>query len=128
MIVKTKNELIGGQGDTTLTGGKARTLRFLLREDGVGFTLSDITIEPGSDKVMWYKNHIEANYVIEGEGTVEDLASGEVHHLRPGTIYVLDKHDRHRFRSATRMRMICVFTPALVGGETHDEDGAYPLL
>jgi len=25
------------------------------------------------------------------------------------------------------MRLICVFTPTLVGGEVHDEDGAYPL-
>ena len=124
MIVKTIDDVIGGKGDTTLTGGKARTLRFLLREDGVGFTLSDITVEPGSDKVMWYKNHIEANYVNEGEGTVEDLASGEVHPLRPGTIYVLDKHDRHRFRAATRLRRIGGFTPARGGGETHDEDGA----
>ena len=126
MLVKTIDEVKGGIGDTALSGGHARTLRFLLREDGVGFTVSDITVEPGSDKVLWYKNHIEANYVIEGEGTVEDLATGAVHELRPGTMYVLDKHDRHRFRSKTQVRMICVFTPALVGGEVHDEDGSYP--
>jgi L-ectoine synthase len=26
------------------------------------------------------------------------------------------------------MRLICVFNPALVGDEVHDEDGSYPLL
>ncbi|MCA9019130.1 MAG: ectoine synthase, partial [Planctomycetaceae bacterium] len=26
------------------------------------------------------------------------------------------------------MRMVCVFNPPLVGPETHDEDGVYPLL
>jgi L-ectoine synthase len=127
MFVKTADDVRGGRGDTVLTGGKARVLRYLLREDGVGFTVSDIRIEAGSDMVLWYKNHIEANYVLEGEGSVEDLETGAVYELAPGTMYVLDKHDRHRFRSKTRMRMICVFTPALVGGETHDEDGSYPL-
>ncbi len=128
MIVKTIDDVKGSKGDTTLSGGKARTLRFLLRDDGVGFTVSDITVERGSDKVLWYKNHIEANYVIEGEGTLEDLTTGKLYNLKPGTMYVLDKHDRHRLRTTTRMRLICVFTPALVGGETHDEEGSYPLL
>ncbi len=127
MFVKTADDVRGGRGDIVLTGGKARVLRYLLREDGVGFTVSDIRIEAGSDMVLWYKNHIEANYVLEGEGSVENLETGAVYELAPGTMYVLDKHDRHRFRSKTRMRMICVFTPALVGGETHDEDGSYPL-
>ena len=128
MIVKTAKDIEGGKGDTSLGGGDARTLRYLLRDDGVGFTVSDIRIEAGSEAVLHYKNHIEANLVIEGEGTVEDMATGEVHQLAPGTIYVLDRHDRHRARATTAMRLICVFTPPLVGGEVHDEDGSYALL
>ena len=128
MIVKTRDDVAGGKGDTTLSGGLARTLRYLLREDGVGFTVSDIRVEAGGEKMLWYKNHVEANLVIEGEGTVEDMATGEVHELRPGTMYVLDKHDRHCIRTKTKMRLICVFTPPLVGGEVHDEDGSYALL
>ena len=128
MIVKTREDIEGGKGDTTLSGGNARTLRYLLRDDGVGFTVSDITVGAGGNKILHYKNHIEANLVIEGEGTVEDMATGEVHQLKPGTLYVLDKHDRHRLNATTPMRLICVFTPALAGGEVHDEDGSYPLL
>lgn len=128
MIVKTREDVEGGPGDTTLSGGNARTLRYLLRDDGVGITVSDITVGAGGNKILHYKNHMEANLVIEGEGTVEDMATGEVHQLKPGTIYVLDKHDRHRLNATTTMRLICVFTPALVGGEVHDEDGSYPLL
>ncbi len=128
MIVKTRADVEGGNGDTTLSGGNARTLRYLLRDDGVGFTVSDIRIKAGSEAVLHYKNHIEANLVIEGEGTVEDMATGEVHPLEPGVIYVLDQHDRHRARARTAMRLICVFTPPLVGGEVHDEDGSYPTL
>ncbi len=128
MIVKTRADIEGGKGDTTLSGGNARTLRYLLRDDGVGITVSDITVGAGGNKVLHYKNHMEANLVIEGEGTVEDMTTGTVYDLAPGTIYVLDKHDRHCIRSKTPMRLICVFTPPLVGGEVHDEDGAYPLL
>jgi L-ectoine synthase len=40
----------------------------------------------------------------------------------------LDKHDRHELEAITDMRLVCVFTPALLGPETHDEDGSYPVL
>lgn len=128
MIVKTEQDVEGDKGETILAGGDARVLRYLLREDGVGFTVSDIRVKAGSTAALHYKNHIESNLVIEGEGTVEDMATGEIHDLVPGTIYVLDKHDKHRVNATTAMRVICVFTPPLVGGEVHDEDGAYPLL
>lgn len=43
-------------------------------------------------------------------------------------MYTLDQHDRHELHANTDMRIVCVFTPALVGRETHDEDGSYPIL
>jgi L-ectoine synthase len=43
-------------------------------------------------------------------------------------MYTLDKHDRHRLKAKTALRIICVFTPALVGTEIHDKDGSYPIL
>jgi L-ectoine synthase len=126
MIVKTYEDLEGTRNETVLGGGRAVTRRFLLEEDGIGITVSDIRIKPGEGAQLWYKNHIEANYVIEGEGTLTELDTGKTHELRPGVMYCLDKHDRHRIVTKTPMRMICVFTPALAGGEVHDEDGAYP--
>jgi hypothetical protein len=30
-------------------------------------------------------------------------------------------------RAFTRMKLVCVFAPALTGGETHDADGSYIL-
>ena len=128
MIVKKIDDLKDTKNETVLVGGQAVTRRFLLREDDVGFTVSEITVDAGQVADLWYKNHIEANYVIEGEGTLTDKASGEVHELRPGVLYCLDKHDRHRVVAKTRMRVVCIFTPALVGGESHDEDGSYPIL
>ena len=77
---------------------------------------------------MEYKHHIEANLVIAGTGCVVDIESGQEHALSAGTMYTLDKHDRHELRATTDMTLVCVFTPALKGPETHDEDGSYPLL
>ena len=126
MIVKTYDGLAGTKGETVLGDGRAVTRRFLLAEDGVGITFSDIRIKPGEGRQLWYKNHTETNYVIEGEGVLEDLGTGKRYDLKPGTLYVVGKNDRHRIISKTPMRMVCVFTPPLVGGETHDKDGAYP--
>ena len=123
MIVKSINELIDTPRD--VRGPVWASRRFLLAEDGVGFTVTETTVEAGAEQLLWYKHHVEANYVIEGEGEVENLESGEVFALGPGSIYVLDQHERHCLRSHSRMRLVCVFTPALSGRETHDKDGAY---
>jgi len=42
-------------------------------------------------------------------------------------MYVLDRHDAHIIRARTDLRLLCVFTPALAGSETHDKDGSYTL-
>jgi len=87
--------------------------------------MTETVTKAGTEQVLWYKHHIEANYVIEGEGEVENIATGEVFPLNPGTVYVLDRHEKHRLKSFTSLRLVCVFSPALTGSETHDEDGAY---
>lgn len=101
--------------------------RLLLRRDGVGFSLHDTTIKPGTETEMWYKNHVEAVYCIEGEGELEDVAKGTVHPITPGTLYVLDGHEKHKLRSESGLRVICVFNPPCTGTEVHDADGAYSL-
>ena len=123
MIVRALNDLIDTQRD--MRGEFWASRRFLLAEDGVGFTLTETTMAAGSEHVMWYKHHIEANYIVAGEGEVENMASGEVFALAPGSVYLLDQHERHRLKAFTELRLVCVFTPALVGRETHDADGVY---
>ena len=127
MIVRTVEDL-KTQGSHREKPGVWSSARYLLRRDGMGFTVTHTTIAAGSSQTMQYKNHVEANLVIEGEGELTDLATGAVHRLTPGTMYALDRHDRHRIDARTGMRIVCVFAPALVGPETHDEDGSYPIL
>ena len=127
MIVRTVEDL-KTHGSYREKPGVWSSARYLLRRDRMGFTLTHTTIAAGSSQTMQYKNHVEGNLVIEGEGELTDLDTGTVHRLRPGTMYALDKHDRHRIDAVTDMRLVCVFAPALVGPETHDEDGSYPVL
>ena len=127
MIVRTLEDL-EAQGSYREKPGVWSSARYLLRRDGMGFTLTSTTIAAGSSQTMEYKHHLEGNLVIEGEGDLTDLATGRVHRLKPGAMYALDRHDRHRIDAITDMRLVCVFSPALVGPETHDADGSYPIL
>jgi len=77
---------------------------------------------------MEYKNHVEANMIISGTAILTNESSGETFTLEAGSTYTLDKHDRHTLQAKTDLTIVCVFTPALTGKETHDADGSYPLL
>ena len=127
MIVRSLEDL-KAQGRFRERPGAWSSARYLLRDDGVGFTLTQTTVAAGSRQVMQYKNHIEANLIIEGEAILTDCATGETYHLSPGAMYTLDQHDRHELQALSDLRIVCVFTPALAGQETHDEDGSYPIL
>ena len=126
MIVRTLDDIVGTERDVQADTWSSR--RLSLADDGMGFSMHDTIIKAGTETRMWYKNHLEAVYCIEGDGTLEDVATGEIHEISAGTIYLLDQHDRHVVRARTQMRMVCAFNPPVTGQETHDEDGAYPLL
>jgi L-ectoine synthase len=101
--------------------------RLLLKGDNIGFSFHITTIYAGTETPIWYQNHLESVYCMEGVGEVETVDDGTIHHIKPGTIYILDKHDRHLLRATTQMKLACVFNPPLHGTEVHDENGAYPL-
>ncbi|MBP1888336.1 ectoine synthase [Sinorhizobium mexicanum] len=125
MIIRTIDE--AKQSDRRVTAENWESIRLLLSEDKVGFSFHITTMYPNTETRIWYKNHFEAVFCIEGDGEIETLADGKIYPIRPGTIYILDEHDRHLLRANTQMRNVCVFVPALHGNETHDADGSYPL-
>jgi len=125
MIVRSLKSIIDTPAH--VKGETFESRRILLAADNLGYSLHDTICKLGSTQLLHYKNHIETNYVIEGEGEVENVATGEVFPLSPGTVYVLDRHEAHILRvTKGDMRIICVFTPALSGQETHDATGSYP--
>lgn len=126
MIVKQLEDILGTEDH--VKGETWESRRFLLQKDGMGFSFHDTIMKAGTVTSMWYKNHQEAVYCIEGEGEIEDLTTGKVYPIKPGTIYALDGHEKHQVRVKKDLRFMCVFNPPCTGRETHDEDGAYPLL
>ena len=111
-----------------VTSATSESTRLLLAEDGMGFSLNVTVIKSGVEVSMRYQHHLEAVYCVAGQGSIEDQASGTVHPIQPGTIYALDKHDAHVLRAETTLELVCVFNLALVGTETRDSTGGYPLL
>ena len=126
MIIRRLEHILGSDDDVHAATWSSR--RLLLKRDGMGFSMHDTVIQPGTETRMWYKHHLEAVYCIEGEGEIEDLESGAVHPITPGTLYALDGHERHALRATRQLRLICVFNPPVTGREVHDADGAYPLV
>ncbi|MFQ5879070.1 MAG: ectoine synthase [Dehalococcoidia bacterium] len=126
MIVRSLQQLQGTERDVRAPTFASR--RFLLSRDGMGFSLHDTIIMAGTETHMWYRNHLEAVYCIEGEGEVEVVDEGKVYQILPGTMYALDGHEKHYLRARSDMRLVCVFNPPCTGQEVHDEEGVYPLL
>ncbi len=124
MIVRTLQE--AEAGPRRITAKNWESTRLSLRDDGMGFSFHITTIYAGTETPIWYRNHLETVYCISGEGEVETVDDGKVYPISPGTVYMLNKHDRHLLRANTEMQMACVFNPPLHGTETHDENGVYP--
>ncbi|MGV9712326.1 ectoine synthase [Gordonia sp. NPDC003424] len=128
MIVRTTAEITGTERDVADPLGNWRSKRIVLGGDQVGFSFHETTIHAGSVNNFHYANHIEAVWLVEGEGTLTDRETGETYPLAPGTMYLLNGHERHTVQADTQMRMLCVFNPPVVGTEVHDENGVYPLV
>jgi len=127
MIVRRLEE--AERSDRRVVSENWESTRLLLKGDKMGFSFHVTTIYPGTETHIWYKNHQESVYCIEGEGEVEtlDQNGGKIYPIKPGTIYVLDQNDRHLLRAKTELKLACVFNPPLNGKEVHDENGIYPL-
>ncbi len=125
------------RSDRRVVAENWESVRLLLKGDCMGFSFHITTIYPGTETHIWYKNHLESVYCIEGEGEVEVLDGtddggvadavriGEpggveqacvIYRIAPGTIYVLDKNDRH-ILSETQEADGYLIT----NGEIHDE-------
>ena len=125
MIVRTLAEAERGERRVLSKGWEST--RLLLKNDAMGFSFHITTIYAGAELTMHYQHHLESVYCISGEGQIEDLGEGRIHPITPGTLYALDKHDKHILRATTEMKMACVFNPPLLGQEVHNAQGAYEL-
>jgi len=100
MIVRSLDNLINTDRDISWGAGKSR--RYLLEKDGLGYSVMETIVDAGSESILEYKNHLESCYCIY-----------------PGVLYTLNKHDKHILAGTTRMKLLSIFLPALVGPESH---------
>jgi L-ectoine synthase len=126
VIVRTLEEITDTERDVKTEHWRSK--RIVLAGDGVGFSLHETVLEAGSINDFWYAHHIEAVWVIDGEGELYDKDNDVTYQLRPGSVYVLSGNEHHQLRPRTEMRTVCVFNPPVTGGEVHDENGVYPLI
>jgi len=124
MIVRTLGDI--RKTDRNVRSDGWASARLLLKDDGMGFSFHVTTMFAGTELQMHYQHHLEAVFVLKGTGTIEDLATGEIHRLEPGVLYALNEHDRHIVRPETDILTACAFNPPVTGREVHDETGAYP--
>ena len=118
MFVRRLSDVVGTERDVDWGSGQSR--RLLIEKDNMGFAFLDTIVNAGTDVLLQYRHHLESVYCIEGEGEIIDQVKDESHTIVPGTLYVLDKHDLHRLRAFTTLRLICVFCPPIEGTERHD--------
>ena len=126
MLVTNLNDLNDTERDIQSENWRSR--RMVLAREGVGFSFHDTVIYAGTTSTFHYANHIEAVYCVQGEGTLTNEVTGEVHEIKDGTMYLLDGHEKHTVRATTELRMACVFNPPVTGRETHDGNGIYQLV
>ncbi|MGW5879061.1 ectoine synthase [Nocardiopsis terrae] len=107
----------------TVEWGNGLSRRFLLERDGMGYSVTDTTVRAGTKSRLEYRSHLEACYCIEGSGEVVSI-SGDSYPITPGRLYALDQHEAHYLIASpgADLRLVCVFSPALVGDERHDLD------
>ena len=127
MIVRTLEQARNIERRVRAENGNWESVRLSLKDDNMGFSFHITTIFAGTETHIWYQNHLETVYCISGEGEVETVADGKIHPIKPGTVYILDKHDEHYLRAKTDIEFACVFNPPLHGKEVHDENGVYAL-
>jgi L-ectoine synthase len=126
MIVRSLLEVEDTERDIRTPNWRSK--RLVLAKEQVGFSMHETILDAGSVNDFWYAHHVEAVFVVEGEGELLDKETGITYQLTPGSLYLLDGHEHHQLRPKTEMRTVCVFNPPVTGREVHDENGVYPLL
>ena len=84
MIVRTFQEISGTDRDIETENWRSR--RIVLANDKVGFSLHETILKAGSVNDFWYAYHIEAVWIIEGEGELYDKDNDVSYQVGPGSL------------------------------------------
>jgi L-ectoine synthase len=115
MLARTVSEIIGTDRDVAGDGWRSR--RLVLAGEGLPYSFHETILDAGVCLRFAYRTHRETVYCIDGEGEVEDVASGNRWPLRPGSLYSVSIGDDHIVTTRVETRLICIFDPPLAGQE-----------
>jgi len=124
-VVKIKS-IEGTDRDVKFKEG--RSIRPVLKKDGMGFSVHKTIIPKGQTGHWHYKNHLESCYCIKGKGLLTNLKTNEAFNIDIDTIYSLDNNDDHTFTAIEDVVLISIFNPPVTGDEIHEKDGSYKLI
>tara|TARA_R110002167_G_scaffold89012_1_gene239935 strand:+ start:16749 stop:17135 length:387 start_codon:yes stop_codon:yes gene_type:complete len=126
MIVRTLQEC--ENSERRVRSETWQSVRMLLANDKMGFSFHITTIYAGTETPMHYQQHLESVYCMSGKGRLVNRDDGKEFEIVPGTLYILDKHDRHTLFAEEELSLACVFNPPITGKEVHNSEGSYPLV
>jgi L-ectoine synthase len=126
MIVRTLQEC--ETSERRVRSETWQSVRMLLANDNMGFSFHITTIYAGTQTPMHYQQHLESVYCMSGKGRLVNRDDGKEFDIVPGTLYILDKHDRHTLFAEEELSLACVFNPPITGKEVHNAEGSYPLV
>jgi len=116
MIVRTTDQITGTDRERDATNWVSK--RIVLADDGVGFSFHETTVKADTQTPLHYPDYIEAVWVVDGRGALLDRDNDRSYRLAPGTMYLLDGHERHTIIAHSALRMFCVFCPAVPPGSS----------
>lgn len=114
--------------------GEKFVKRFLVRGDGLGFSLQHETFPKGKPVVQEYRNHVQAVMVLQGAGEirVQDKVKKDksrTYHLAPGIVFAVDAQEHHTITAfSDELHTVSVFNPPLAGEEKPNKEGVLPAV
>jgi len=87
LIVRHIEDIIGSEREVEAPNGNWVSRRMVLADDGMGFSFHETIIRAETETHIWYRNHLEAVYCVEGMGELETVEDSEVYPIEPGVMY-----------------------------------------
>ncbi|CAM5451520.1 L-ectoine synthase OS=Streptomyces fumanus OX=67302 GN=ectC PE=3 SV=1 [Streptomyces fumanus] len=113
MIVRSFKEIEGTDRHVRSASGTWESKRIVLAKEKVGFSVHETILYAGTSTDMWYANHIEAVVCTKGDAELTDRETGKTYRITPGTMYLLDGHERHTLKVNEDFHCICVLHSSL---------------
>lgn len=118
MYVTSTDRIIGTEREAVGEGWKSR--RLMLASEGRPYSLHETQVAAGTSLHLKYARHSETVYCVAGRSELEDVATGTLTKIGPGSLYCAAVGDEHRLRIDETSTFICVFDPPLIGQEEAD--------